>query len=293
MALTSPQRLLPDSQRSQPRPLLAYFGHHKCASTWLGEIVRETCAAAGLEYAHVHNPQMFEGDLKAFVARNRPDFLVYSNANRTFVSALDNFRAFHVVRDPRDIVVSSYFSHLYSHPTTDWPELVAHRRQLQTVDQERGIYVVIDFLEGVLDDISTWNYTDPRVLEFKMEDLVIAPRAGLLQAFTFLGLVDEGRTGLAGEVTRVLSSLKRRRPWLIPFRTVPLPSSALTDTVERNAFAVKTNGRVRGVESVGSHYRKGVAGDWVNHFSPGHKEYFKARHGELLVKLGYEIDQNW
>ena len=261
MALTRHAPASPGSDQSRSAALLAYFGHHKCASSWIADIARELCSAAGLVYANVTNPRMFQGDLKSFASRNRLDFLAYANANRTFVSALDNFRGFHVIRDPRDIVVSSYFSHLHSHSTTDWPELVEHRRQLQAVDQERGMYIVIDFIQDVLDDISTWDYADPRVLELKMEDLIKAPGARLLETFAFLGLVDERNTGLTGEVIRVLSTVKRRRPWLIPFRTLPLPASVITDTVERNAFEVKANGRARGVESIGSHYRKGVPGD--------------------------------
>jgi hypothetical protein len=279
-------------KRGATAPLLAYFGHHKCASSWLSDITREVCAAAGLIYAHVHSPRMFQGDLRSFASRNRVDFLAYVNANRSFISALGNVRGFHVIRDPRDIVVSSYFSHLHSHPTTDWPELIEHRRQLQAVDKEQGIYVVIDFLEDVLGDIATWDYADPDVLELKMEDIVMAPDELMVRAFAFIGLVDT-RTGLTGEVISALSSLKWRRPWLVPFRLSPLPVSTLVGTLGRNAYEVKANGRAKGAEDVTSHYRKGVPGDWVNHLGPGHKDYFKARYGELLIKLGYETDLSW
>jgi len=39
--------------------------------------------------------------------------------------------------------------------------------------------------------------------------------------------------------------------------------------------------------------RKGVVGDWKNHFTDEHKEQFKKIGGELLIKLGYEKDNNW
>jgi hypothetical protein len=273
--------------------LFVYFGHHKCASTWLNDIVREVCAAAGHPYANVHNPSMFGSDLNAFVSRKGLEFLAYANANYSFVSALDDFRGFHVIRDPRDIVVSSYFSHLHSHPTTDWPELVDHRRQLQEMGKEQGLYVVMDFLTGVLDDIATWDYSDPRVLELKMEDVVARPEELLLQAFTFVGVADEANAGLSGSVVAALSSLKRRRSALVPFRLSPLPSAVVVKTVRRNAFEKKAGGRTAGIENVDSHYRKGVAGDWINHFDAGHKEYFKSIYGQLLIKLGYEADLSW
>ena len=293
MALTGRWPAAAARDKTRQLPLLAYFGHHKCASTWLNDIAREICASAGMSYAHVHSPRKFGDGLGSFVSRNRIDFLTYANANRTYVEALDDFRAFHVIRDLRDIVVSSYFSHLHSHPTDDWPELVAHRRELQAVDKDQGIYVVIDFLAGVFDDIATWDYSDPRVLELKMEDVVRAPEELLLKAFGFLGVVDETRTGLDGCIASALSSVKRRRRSLVPFRVMPLPASVVIDTLKRNAFARKTEGRAPGHEKVDSHYRKGVQGDWVNHFGPGHKSYFKERHGDLLVRLGYEANLSW
>ncbi len=39
--------------------------------------------------------------------------------------------------------------------------------------------------------------------------------------------------------------------------------------------------------------RKGVAGDWKNHFSPANKALFKAVSGGMLQQLGYEVDDAW
>jgi glycosyltransferase involved in cell wall biosynthesis len=58
--------------------------------------------------------------------------------------------------------------------------------------------------------------------------------------------------------------------------------------VWENDFAKKANGRERGQENPMSHYRKGVPGDWKNHFTPERTAYFKQHHGALLTQLGYE-----
>ena len=47
-------------------------------------------------------------------------------------------------------------------------------------------------------------------------------------------------------------------------------------------------GRKPGEEDVMSHGRKGIAGDWKNHFTPALAEKFHGMFGELLVKAGYE-----
>ena len=40
-------------------------------------------------------------------------------------------------------------------------------------------------------------------------------------------------------------------------------------------------------------FRRGAIGDWVNHFTEGHKEAFKEVAGQLLIDLGYEGDMDW
>ena len=40
-------------------------------------------------------------------------------------------------------------------------------------------------------------------------------------------------------------------------------------------------------------FRKGKAGGWREHFSDSHKQIFKDVTGDLMVRLGYETDDNW
>lgn len=44
---------------------------------------------------------------------------------------------------------------------------------------------------------------------------------------------------------------------------------------------------------VDQNFRKGVSGDWRNHFSPKVKEAFKETAGQLLIELGYEDSLDW
>lgn len=43
----------------------------------------------------------------------------------------------------------------------------------------------------------------------------------------------------------------------------------------------------------GETQRKGIVGDWRNHFTQDHKDYFKEVAGQVLIDLGYETDLNW
>ena len=40
-------------------------------------------------------------------------------------------------------------------------------------------------------------------------------------------------------------------------------------------------------------FRSGKTGEWKKHFTGEHKKLFKDVAGDLLVKLGYEKDNNW
>jgi lipopolysaccharide transport system ATP-binding protein len=66
----------------------------------------------------------------------------------------------------------------------------------------------------------------------------------------------------------------------------------LAGIVRGNMFDAVT-GRNRGQEDVNAHLRKGIAGDWRNHFSENVKVEFQRRYGQLLIDTGYERDFNW
>lgn len=70
------------------------------------------------------------------------------------------------------------------------------------------------------------------------------------------------------------------------------PEDRFAEVVERWTFKTKT-GRTPGEEDLGSHMRKGIVGDWRNHFTPRVRDCFKTRYADLLQKLGYEPTQEW
>ena len=72
-----------------------------------------------------------------------------------------------------------------------------------------------------------------------------------------------------------------------------LPGERLLGIVYSERYEKLTAGRAKGAEDSKSHYRKGVGGDWVNHFTPALVDAFKERYGDLVVRLGYEADEDW
>ncbi|MDP6691471.1 MAG: sulfotransferase domain-containing protein [Alphaproteobacteria bacterium] len=86
---------------------------------------------------------------------------------------------------------------------------------------------------------------------------------------------------------------------------VPISDDALDRIIELGTFSHQSKGKyVEGKEdavsiyndgsaSVNTSMRKGIKGDWKNHFTPRVADRFKEIAGETLIKIGYESDMNW
>ncbi len=108
-----------------------------------------------------------------------------------------------------------------------------------------------------------WEYHHSHILEIKMEDLTGKPLAVFTEIFAHLGLIKQ------------------------------ICLIQLADTLQKNSFFVLSGGRKQGEEDTHSHYRRGLPGDWKNHFNVDHKQYFKNHFGHLLIKLNYETGEDW
>lgn len=279
-------------------PLLAYFGHHKCATQWINTIIRGVCQDLALAHRSVHSPELFGGDLGGFCREHGLDFVSYTNAEMRFVRDLGDVRGFHVIRDPRDIVVSAYFSHLHSHPTEGWPGLVEHRATLQSVSRDEGLFLEMEFCRKEFGDLQAWDYSQADVLEITMESLIRSPYETMVEVFGHLAIVEQDpsrKDRFIHLLASGVNAMQARSGGWIPFRLARrrIPVDAVLGHVFRNRFRTKAEGRERGEEDSKSHYRKGVAGDWVNHFTPAHRRRFKEMYGDLPVRLGYERDSDW
>lgn len=300
---------------TSPRSLLAYYGHHKCASSWIADVMSPIIDEIGLRYVGAYDllapaeigPITIEWNptrpfdravLRQELDAREADFVTVGSADRDLAAILKPERAFHVIRDPRDLVVSGYFSHRNSHPTAGWPHLQAHREALLAVPQDEGLLLEMEFADTAITQIGDWDYADETVLELRMEDLVRHPYDSFLRVFAHLGLLvdDEparARQQVVGWGRRLANRLARRKHLAPLRRAMPATGELVLGTVYAKRFEKKAGGRSRGVEDATSHYRKGVAGDWRNHFTLGHAERFEARYGGLLTSLGYEDSDDW
>lgn len=278
--------------------LYAYFGHHKCASTYSVAMSYEACNALGLK--PLERKIAFESSLEEIFPLKKSTFLISQSSTYEKVKELNgHFKGFHIIRDPRDICVSGYFSHIKTHFVEGWPQLAEYRKELKTLSKEDGLLREFEYSDFWLQQIELWNYDDPHIIEVKMEDLTENPYKEWKRIFDFLGLIDAKNYKSSSMVYDLNTKINRGiKYWNYP-ESLRLNKSGFRMssleflTQEKYSFKKLSGGRKQGQENTDSHYRKGKRGDWRNHFSERHKSVFKHKYGELLIKLGYEKDLNW
>lgn len=267
--------------------MYAYFGHHRCATLWTAAIVRGISRELGLAVTQEDRYNRLPDNLA------NVGFLIHLNATQPLIEQLAGvpYRGFHVIRDPRDILVSSYFSDKYSHPVYR-QEFASFREQLNTVEFDAGLKLELDRRTAEFEALAGWDYHNPCVYETRYEVLTTRPHEEFTRILGFLGISmpTAGPTLLIANATLAVNRGLHRLK--LPLRVSGIPPAYLQKLIDAQSFQ-KLAGRKKGEEDAKSHYRKGVAGDWVNYLSGANKDLFKERWGQLLVDLGYEKDLNW
>jgi hypothetical protein len=253
-----------------------FLGHHKGGTRYVGNIIQDFGVRTGVCTIPLSNPKWFQFDLRSAIeGLGRPALINYMNADYAFVRRLTRYRAFHIVRDPRDMAVSAYYSHLYSHSTEWWPELKDHRDRLRKLNFCDGLICDMEFTDtlptdgyaiGVFNRINSWRFDDPNILELKFEHLISSPLETLYDAFRFVGL-------LGDEPSERMSALQA--------------------AIEANSFERLSGGRQAGQRDDHHHYRSGRPGEWRTAFQSVHVNWFKSRYPGILPRLGYENDVAW
>ncbi|MCB2108487.1 MAG: sulfotransferase domain-containing protein [Rhodobacteraceae bacterium] len=202
-------------------------------------------------------------------------------------------RVVHLVRDPRDMLVSAYFFFKRQAENASGGEtfdatlrddefdsgnkaaallkLIAHGHVLVSAQKFSVIESPRRYLERLLPGLS-----HPRVFTLRYERQHRDPEAQYGELIDWLAAANGGR-GLAGR------------------------DAIIADAVRRGTFDLQTGGKMKeGAQdeapreiSPGGHVRKGIVGDWRNHFTPEVSRAFHDAVGELLLDAGFEADPDW
>lgn len=271
MAMQSRTKLVRPSYRS-PVGNVYHCTVHKSGSQWIRNVMQDwrVYQYSGLRAFHYETELMPDGiDTRKLTERSIDELMPAATIISPIYTDLDNyltypkrddFRGFFVMRDPRDVVVSWYFSARYSHVPMG-PDIPEARKVLADAPVGVGLKYVIDYFNdfGLFAAQRSWLAADrlsDNEMVFKYEDL-------------------NGPDGL--------EHFRR----LFAHCDVRLPDKVLAALVEDHSFESLSGGRQKGEENKKDHLRKGVAGDWKNHFDEEALAHFDAVAGDLVDVLGY------
>ncbi|MBL4591442.1 MAG: sulfotransferase domain-containing protein [Phycisphaerales bacterium] len=235
-------------------PLVEY---PKCGGTWVCRMLAESLALPFAQYSRlpVAMPSVIHNHWKF-----HPKF-----ENCTYL-----------MRDGRDVMVSFYF----------------HFTRKVGNPNQKNVDIYIDKLRKILGENADFQDVQANLPAF-IEHLFAKP-VGCRQNWRDHNLAwmnqpkvhylkyEDLRHDCVAAVTKHVSSLASDR--------------LNEDQIERavDHFSMKRmTGRNPGEEDKGSFIRKGVVGDWKNHFTREAAEVFDGLAGDVLVQLGYETDNSW
>jgi len=238
---------------------------HKAASTWFRDLFRHEAFLRHHPVPVYH----YETDLKKQIYENYtkqtivmfPAPAIVTNVYCDYQSFLrhprvEHFKAFYFYKDPREIIISTYWSwgknHIGGHP---------NRQKIESMSFEDGLMWTIDELGdrlGKFDAMRSWmeDCDDERIKFYSSEKF-----------FT-----DDWTTNLLD---------------LFDWIEVSVPYQDFEILSETFSFEKLSGGRKPGEEKKESHFRTGKTGTWQE--MPNEVlDYYYERTGNLTELLGYE-----
>lgn len=227
--------------------------HHKTGTKWMQQVFSAICDK--------YNWRFKEGDRETFPPKC--DVYLSWNSQVRKKRIKPGYRGLHIIRDPRDVIVSAAFYHQTSR------EAWLHKKRIglngQTYQQAINcqedlggkIRFEMEHASGnVIREMLDWDSSDPDIIECRYEDLIIDLELNeFRQIFQHLGFAEE-------------------------------KFDELCEIVWKNSLF---SGEVKDV----GHVRSGKPRQWVEYFDRPLRHRFRELFGDALVRLGYEPDDAW
>ena len=246
--------------RAQPQTgALFHCCVHKTASQWVRLVISDPrfYMATGLMPRFAPSMQLESPDTREPVPEGSVVGSFFTEAETLLaIEKPADWRAFFVTRDPRDLLVSRYYSARFSHREDAF--LARLRHEMRDLNDEEGILFV---LENHFDSITE------RLLSFSRT-------AGTTDRIVLTRYED-------------LTGPNQVQVWtdLLECVNVPVPGRTIASIL--NFYRME---RLRAPGSAGKKdekYRSGKPGEWRTVFTPAITAAFDARHGDLALALGY------
>jgi hypothetical protein len=178
-------------------------------------------------------------------------------------------RTIYMIRDPRDIVISHYHK-ILADPDSPLRSIVTRFCEAPLVHEN---------LQANLAGYVRFLFDSSQLASMPIDLHLRKAREMGLYTARYEDMLARGEETL----TKIVEYLSE----------TTADAQRVRDTLEATSFE-KHTGRKRGEEDVNAVVaRKGIAGDWVNSFTPEAARVFDELAGDLLIETGYETDHTW
>jgi hypothetical protein len=236
--------------------------HHKTGTVWMSTVFKAISKGLGSPFIDfwLHYDRLDQLLKPPFVLFNHDSlFLQYSD-----VLARHDVRVIHLIRDPRDVLISAMHYHKTS--AEAWLQQpapghggIGYQRKLTSLATpfEQYLFELENATSSIIEDMLDWQYDHANCLEVRYEDLRLDHRLALWsQVVNFLGF-DETEQDLCKDCF-----------W------------------KHSLFGGAAGVNLR-------HARSGDVAQWKRSFTPELAHAFVERFPDALQVLGYEPDDRW
>ena len=226
--------------------------HHKTGTVWLASVFGSICNLYSVSFN------------REFPEKTADGFAVYlqDHSQFDFESVPVPFRGVHMIRDPRDVIVSGCFYHQQSgekwlHRAREEYGGMTYQEKINSFESfdDKLIFEMENCASWTIQEMIKWDYGNENFYEIKYESLIEDIDLVLFhQIFSFLKF--------PGELMPMFLNIAYKKSLFSGFKN-------------------------------NMHVRSGKSRQWKEYFKSAHKKKFIELFGDLLVQLDYETDNSW